>query len=579
MKNINLKIMAVIMVTAMVLTGCGLNKMVRSYDEMITYTPRTNPLEFHGGEIMVEVDGRVSEKYFHRSAIIELTPVLRYDGKEKELGMILLRGENTEGEGQVMNEGGAPSNFVISEEIEFEEGMENMELVVKGVLYKQGSDDKQELPVREGIAFGTVMTPNYIEKDEDISLAPHGYELETIITKKASIYFDYMKHNLNWRLALNQDEEAKAKIEALNEFLKQGWKLQSVEVNAWASPEGEVAYNEELSEDRAKTAERYIKNILNKEYKETEDDLAEVVANAKGEDFDGFMALLNASELQDKQAIANVINSQLAPAERERKIKDMTIIYGEIEKILEPLRRAEIIVEAFEPKKTKEEITELSTSNPSELDDKELLYAAVLTDDLDTKEAIYKAVTEQYPQNYAGFNNLAFVYLEKGEIEQAAAMLEKANQIEPDNGHVLNNLGVVASWTGDLENAKSYYEAAQGKGIRTNYNIGNIMIVEGDYTAAVSSYAGRTCRSNVALAHMLNDNYQAATTNIECVTPKTAHSHYLSAIIGARRDLTNMVYDNLKKAIELDPEYKEKAKNDLEFFKVRDQAEFQDIVN
>lgn len=574
MKNINLKIMAVMLITAAVLTGCGLNKMVRNYDEMIRYTPKMNPLELHGGEIAVEFDGRVSEKYFHRSAKIELTPVLKYDGKEKELSTIYLRGEKTEGEGQLINQG-APSNFNFSEVVAFEEGMENMELVVKGKIYKEGKeDDKTELPVREGLAFGTVTTPLTLEKDEDLALAPHGYELETTVTKSANIYFAYMKHNLNWKFELNKKEDNKKAIEDLEKFIEKGWKLKSVKVNAWASPEGEVAYNEELSEDRAETATKYINNLLKKAYEEVS---VKTVSEAKGEDFDGFMKLLNASDIQDKQAISNVINSELAPAERERKIKDMTIIYEEIEKILEPLRKAELIVTVYEPKKTKEEIAELSTSDPSQLDCKELLYAATLTDDLDTKAAIYKSATELFPENYRGFNNLGYVHLKKGEVDKAAEILEKANQVEPDKGCVLNNLGVVAAWNEDYENAKSYYEAAQGHGVRTNYNIGNLMIIEGDYEAAISSYSGRTCTYNIALAHMLNENLTAATTNIECA-PKNAKTHYLSAVIGARRDLNNMLYDNLKKAIELDPTYKERAKNDLEFYNFTDKAEFQDIV-
>ncbi len=573
MKNFNLKIMAVMLVTAAVLTGCGLNKMVRNYDEMIRYTPKTNPLELHGGEIAVEFDGVVSEKYFHRSAKIELTPVLRYDDKEMELSTIYLRGEKTEGEGQVINQG-SPSNFSFAEVVTYEEGMENMELVVKALIYKEGKeDDKTELPVREGLAFGTIVTPTTVEKDEDIALSPHGYELETTVKKSTNIYFAYMKHNLNWQYKLNKEEENKESIKEFEQFIEKGWKIKSVEVNAWASPEGEVAYNEELSEDRAKTAEEYINKLLKDAYEEE----VEVETSAKGEDFDGFMKLLNASDIEDKEAIANVINSELEPAERERKVKDMTIIYEEIEKILEPLRKAELIVTVFEPKKTKEEIAELSTSEPSELDDKELLYAATLTDDLDTKEAIYKSATELYPENYRGFNNLGYVYLKKEDTEKAAEYLEKANQIEPDNGYVLNNLGVVASWNGDYDNAKSYYEASQGKGIRSNYNIGNIMIVEGDYEAAISSYSGRTCTYNIALAHMLNENLTAATTNIECA-PKTAKTYYLTAVIGARRDLNNMLYDNLKKAIELDPEYKEYAKNDLEFYEFSSQAEFQEIV-
>jgi tetratricopeptide (TPR) repeat protein len=289
------------------------------------------------------------------------------------------------------------------------------------------------------------------------------------------------------------------------------------------------------------------------------------------------MTVLNASDLRDKQAIANVINSQLAPAERERRIKDMTVIYGEIEKLLEPLRRGEIVITAFEPKKTDEDIARLSTQDPSQLDVKELLYAATLTEDLQTKLTIYRNAQRQFPQDYRGFNNAAYVLLRQGNAEEAARELEKAQQLAPNSGHVLNNLGVVASWKGDSENAQSYFEAAQGQGIRTNYNIGILMIKKGDYQAALTSFAGRTCTHNVALAHLMAGNESAAMTNLECAKESAAVA-YLKAVIGARRQNNNMVFENLRKAVQLDAAYKAEAELTVSLSVTFGVAEFQEIV-
>ncbi len=574
----NVKVLAVLLLVAAIFSSCGLNKMIRDYGDGISYTPQVNPLENHGGEVAVDVNGRVSDKYFHRRAKLELTPVLVYEGGEKELSTVYLRGDKTSGQGTVVNRGSATS-FAINDVVAFEEGMEASELIIRARVYREGREgDITPLEDRK-VADGVVNTSQKVDKGQDIALAPHGYEKETLVTRSASIYFAYMRHNIDWRLALNRKDENQKKIEELTDFLKKQWKLKSVEVNAWASPEGEVAFNERLSENRGKAAETYANNLFRRLERElsVEMEKPELKVTAKGEDFDGFMRLLNASDIQDKQAISNVINSQLSPAERERRIKDMTIIYAEIEKLLEPLRRAEVVVTAYEPKKTDEEIARLSTAEPAQLDVKELLYAATLTDDMQTKLAIYRSAQEIFPQDYRGFNNAAYVNLKLGNAEAAARDLEKANQLAPNNAHVLNNLGVVAAWEGDLDNAQSYFEAAQGQGARVNYNVGILMIQKGDYQAALTSFAGRTCTHNVALAQLMAGNEAAAMTNLECA-PESASVSYLKAVIGARRQNNNMVFENLRKAVQLDPAHGERAKTDREFIRYFNVAEFQEIV-
>ncbi len=579
MKNINVKFMAILLVAA-VFTGCGLNKMVRDYDEGIQYTPQINPLENHGGEVAVEVDGRVGDRYFHRRAVVEITPVLKHDGDETPLETIVLSGERTDVEGIQIERRGT-TTFNISDKIDFTEDMIESELYMTGIIYREGREDNaDELPEKK-VADGVINTSQRVDKDEDLALAPHGYEKEVIVSKSANIYFEYMRHRLDWNYKLNKEEERKEKIEKMNDFLKKGWDIKSVEVNAWASPEGEIAFNEELSENRASTGYDYWKGQFEKveeKLEEEEYEKPEIAVNALGEDYEGFMEKLDASDLPQKDAIRNVINSELDPIEREERIKDMTVIYDEIEKLLKPLRRAEIIIEAYEPKKTDAEIARLSTNDPEKLDDKELLYAATLTDCLETRLEIYNSAKELHPQNYRGFNNAAYVNLKLGNVEEAAEDLEKANQLAPNTGYVLNNLGVIASWKDDYENAKSYYEAAQGEGIDTRYNIGNIMIIIGEYDEALSSYADHSCTHNVALAHLMKGNEDQAMTNLECAD-ETASVAYLTAIIGARRDDDTMVYENLRKAIELDPEYKECAKVDREFIKYFETAEFEEIVN
>ncbi len=574
----NLKLLAVLLISAILFGSCGLNKMIKDYGDGVSFTPETNPLENHGGSVAVNVDGSISEKYFHPRAKVEITPVLVYEGGEKELNTVYLRGEKTTGDGVLVNKN-ATTNFSFGDEVDFEEGMEASELFLRARIYREGKEDQVVNLPEAKIADGVINTSQRIEHDYDLALSAHGYEKETTVSVDANIYFDYMRSNVNWRLPLNRDSENAAKIEGLADFIKRGWVIKSIEVNAWASPEGEVAYNEKLSEDRAEATRKYVDGLFTRLERElkTTIERPELTVVAKGEDFDGFMTVLNSSDIRDKQAISNIINSQLEPAERERRIKDMTIIYAEIEKLLEPLRRGEIVITCFEPKKTDEEIATLSTSNPSELDVKELLYAASLTENVDTRLAIYKSAQQLFPQDFRGFNNAGYINIEMENIDEAAKDLEKANQLAPNNGCVLNNLGVVAAWESDMENAQSYFEAAQGQGINVNYNVGALMILKGDYPAALSSFAGRTCTHNVALAHLMAGNEDAAMNNLECAE-ETAHVAYLKAVIGARKGNNTMVFDNLRRAVQLNPELKEVATKDREFIKLFQVAEFQEMT-
>ena len=567
------------LITAVIVSSCGFRQMVKNYESGVSYAPEVNPLENHGGQVAARVQGNILDGYFHRKAVLELTPVLKHEGGEEVFPTLTLRGSRTTTEGTMVNRDRA-SSFHLNNVVAFQPEMLASELYVRARIYKEGRSDNATVLEERKVADGVINTSQMVMHDQEPFLAPHEYEKETIITRKGSIYFAYMRHNLNMRYALNTTPEAQAALKEVEELLKREWEIKSIEVNAWASPEGEVAFNEKLSENRSKTGERYALDMYRRLDREMGKslNLPAPVVSAKGEDFEGFMTKLNASNLPDKQAIANVINSQIAPAERERRIKDMTLIYAEIEKILEPLRRAELVVQVYEPKKTDQEMMTLAVSNPSQLDEKELLYAATLHDNMDTKLNIYKSAQRLFPNSYKGYNNAAYVYINKGDNAAAASELERANQLSPGMPCVQNNLGILAARAGDDASAKSFYEAAKARGLNSDYNLGISLIREGVYQAALNGFAGRTCTYNIALAQLMNGNADAALSTLNCA-PESAKVSYLKAVVYAQRDNANQVYENLGKAIQQDPSLKEVAKKDRQFIRYFSASQFQNLVN
>jgi len=367
--------------------------------------------------------------------------------------------------------------------------------------------------------------------------------------------------------------------------MEKGWVVKNMIVDGWASPEGEETFNQGLSEKRAKTAVNYMKKRIEKAAKKNDLmdkemlDQIEVIENANGPDWNGFMKAVEASNISDKNAILNVINSASGAAEKESEIRNMILIYPELERdILPPLRRAIIDVNTYEPKRSAEEIANLSTSDPTQLSLAELFYAATLTDDNGTKRVIYASIMDQYPKCYRGFNNGAAVELEDGNLDEAKTMLDKAVELKDDSYQIWNNMGVYYAMSGDYENAKKSFAKSEELGGDVSYNMGLVNIYYGNYAAAVSNLSGHDCDFNLGLAQLLNGDNNAAKNTLQCVKPQDAETNYLQAIVSARMDDKEATLDYLGKAFKQAPEMKEKAMYDREFIKFYKEPDFKALV-
>jgi len=583
MRSISVKFMAAMIVVAAVFSGCGLKKMVKKY-ETVSYTVTPEVLETNGGKIAVKIKGTIPAKYFAKKATIEFTPVLTYANGTTKLKSITIQGEKAQGTGTTIKKKTGGS-FSYDDVITYNPDMNKsvLSVNVKATLKKK----TQALGERK-LADGVIYTSERIEKEGDIFLVEHGYQKETFVTKDAEIFFEKNKSDLNLKLALNKDEANAAKLKSFVEFLQKEWKIKTIDINGWASPEGEETNNAKLSENRSKTAETYIKDALKEiarnkakakkekiDEKKLEADMPTATLTAKGEDWAGFTKTIGSSTIKDKDKILNVVNSEPDQTKKEKAINDMIVIYPEIEEaILPSLRRAPITITYYEPKKTDQQMAMLATTTPDSLKKEELLYAATLTEDLNTKLKIYESATKIYANDWKGYNNAGYVCLKLGKLDDAISYLEKANTLMPNNGDVINNLGVASLWKKDYDKARTYFETAIGLGMTEGFNLGPCFIKTGDYAGAVSSYKDKTCTHNIALAQLLSGNSASAATTLNCADPKTAAVYYLLAIVGARTGNTALIYENLPKAIAADSAYRDQARDDREFLKYETNSDF-----
>jgi len=574
-----------------------LKKMKKNYST-VTFKAEPDPLEAHGGKVAVKITGTFPEGYFSPKAAMYMEPYLVCEGVQMPMKPILLKGTDVGGEGIVISKDGG--SFTYETVVDYNENCKVTELYVEPVIFVPKGDlpadlnkekilqnyKKTALLDARKLADGTIITASRFVFNQTGSIVPHGYEKVTILTKDAKIYFEVNKHNLNWNVPLNKDEANKAKLTELIDFLGLGYKIKDINIDGWASPEGEETFNQGLSENRGKTANTYlvdkIKGLIKAKdskltIKDAEKDITYNLVH-HGPDWNGFINIIQNSDLKDKNIILNVVNSAGTPAKKEQEIRNMIAIYPEIEaKYLPPLRRAEIVVNCFQPKKTDEEIAQLSTTNPRALDEKELLYAATLTKDKKVQLDIYKSAINIFPDSYKGYANAGAIEVETNDLKAAKAHLEKALSLNPNSGEVNNNLGIVYALEGNYAKASELFTKAGQLGTDATYNLGVISIQKGEYSKALSQFGNKTCDYNVALVYIATKNYPPAEKQLSCA-PEDAATYYLKAILGSRTANTTMLFDNLGKAIKMNPAYKEEAKIDREFIKYFADPTFVDLV-
>jgi Tfp pilus assembly protein PilF/outer membrane protein OmpA-like peptidoglycan-associated protein len=549
----------------LILTGCGLGKMIKKYPE-VSYTLTPRVLEVHGGKVPVNIKGSFPAKYFHKKATATFTPVLKFEGGEVSLKPMTLIGEAAEGEGQKISyvSGGG---FSYVDTIEYKDAYKKSELSAK-VSAAMGSKTA-DFDTRK-LGDGCITTSNRVTRDEDIRYGADKYEKETIISQKAEIYYPIQSS------AIPQRSMRSKSIKELQAFIKNKYKTQGISITAWASPDGPVDLNDKLSAERTNSAYKYVRRQLQRMRLEGANDESLYNRMSKGEYWDGFNKLVGISDIEDKKLILDIVNRHSDVKKREQEIKNLAVVYLTLAKdILPKLRKAELIVSSYEPKKTDAEIDTLAYSDPDTLDVEELFYAASLTEDAGNKMKVYSSAAEIHSNDWRGQNNIGCLELEGGNMDNAKTAFE-ASKAKEASAEVLSNLGVHSSWTGNLEAAKTNYEDSRSAGGDVGNNMGILLLKSGDYDAALESF-GANCSYNIALTNLLTNDLDKAKAQCDCAEQNAATA-YLKAVVGARMGDVGMLQEGLKSAIQMDVSYRREAMEDLEFAKYWEAAEFKSAI-
>lgn len=558
------------LLSLLVILFCSCSSKMREIPaDYFTVTPSV--LEVVGTEIPVTIDGKFPAKFFNKKSVLVITPVLKYDGGVATAESVTFQGEKVRGNNRTIlyDKGG---NFTIKMAFDYIPAMEKASLYLRFNVKK--GDKVYSIPEVK-IADGCISTSQLYRttaKTANIALGEDAFQRVIKQAKEANIMFLIQQTNL--RAAELNSDEMKDLVAAMKDVATdvENKVIDNVEVSAYASPDGGMSLNTDIATGRENNTSKYVRKQMDKAKLE-----GYVDTDYTAEDWDGFRELVSKSNLPDKEIILRVLSMYSEPEEREQQIKNISSVYSELaDEILPQLRRARITLNYQLIGRSDDEIVEQFAADPKVLSLEEILYSAILTDDVNKKKEIYSTATTLYPADYRGYNNLGVLAYNAGDYDTAADYFAQAAKVDKNAPEVNVNFGYMELLKGNVAAAESHI-AVGANAKAGDEALGNLYIAQGLYGRA-AYLLEKNATNSAALAQMLDGDYSTAKRTIASIQEPDATTHYIKAVLGARTGNASLIYDGLRSAIKLDPSLATKALNDLEFAKYANDQAFKSIL-
>ena len=515
------------------------------------------PLEAVAGEVPTTINGVFPEKYMKKKAVVTVTPVLKYEGGEAVGQSSTFQGETVEGNGSEIS-------YRLGGSYTMKANFQYVPEMLKSDLYVRfdAKLGKKTVSIPEvKIGYGVLATSDLLSRCT-ITASTAQDAFQRVIEQKQEANIKFLIGQANLRTSELSTVSIQDLVKILKEIndMQEERALQTIEVSAYASPDGSFELNEKLAEKRQDVSSDYLK----KQLKQIKMD-ADVDTKFTAEDWEGFQELVSQSNLQDKDVILRVLSMYQDPEEREQQIRNMSSVFTEIaEGILPELRRARLIVNYEVIGRSDEQILQQYAEDASKLSIEELLYGGnMLVEDAATRKKWYETCIKLYPNDYRAYNNLAQLSIMEGNTSAASNWLQKAKSVNAKAPETNANLALLALRSGDTEQATALLGQASGSDT-FNEILGNLNIAKGNYTQAQQNLA-KTQSNSAALAQILGKDYASAKKTLSAIRTPDATTAYLKAILAARTGDTGTLKSNLKVAIASDTTLKSRAASDLEF--------------
>ncbi|WP_266205267.1 tetratricopeptide repeat protein [Pontibacter kalidii] len=569
-------------------SGCTLQRMVKTAEKHQQVTVEPSPLATNGEQVNFELKAQVPEKLIREKEVYKLDVFYEYGNQKREnIGTY-----NFEF-GEFVYEDKKPT---ITRQLSFPYAPEKStgRLIVQGRAIDKKDNDIAYTDPKQ-VATGLNTTPLLLVRNNDFTFTADQYAEKADSSGKLIFYFEKNQSKL--------DDLSDEKLKVLDKYALDNVPSQHITITGMRAP-GEKSNN--LARKRAQTLEQYYRqktkaldysgkkvNITT----EVQEDLVPVLVQKLE---------TTALPKAQKQEVLAILQGEQSEQEKLQAL-EQTEAYSYLQKYVYPsLQTAQVAFNYNRSRRPDYELYLLAQRIANEevdadvLSEEELQHAATLTPILAEKRKLYEAAvktTDKWPAYY----NLGVVYNEmaRKDYRPAAkkALLEKAIHNLTFAGYrnptaeVYYSLASAYHQLGKYEQALEYYNYAVTLGGEEAMlqpifaDKAALEIETGRYDDAIASlrYAGDSYQTNMnlGLSYLLKENYEGAEEfYLKALEqkPDDALAYYSLAIIGARTQNEAMLEQGLRRAVNADNTYMQKAISDMEFESYRDKPAYKEAL-
>ena len=289
---------------ALMLAACGNPSKMAKHAEMVDTECTPEVLEAVNGKIAAQYSVEFPAKYFVSEAILDITPVMVYQGGEVAGPVFTLQGDKVMDNNNVISykNGGKASKAVV---FDYKPGMEKAVLELRATVYNSKKTKKYEFPINFKVADGTNCTYMLVKLEGTPSMEADNYQKIIREQKESQVLYTINQSNVrNNQLRTEQMKEFQQWLKDANNHERRT--IVSNDIIAYASPDGSENFNSKLSANRAKSAEKAFVKVISKkaEVKDIPLNVTQI-----SEDWEGFQELVQASDIQDKELILRVLST------------------------------------------------------------------------------------------------------------------------------------------------------------------------------------------------------------------------------------------------------------------------------
>lgn len=569
-------------------SGCTLQRMVKTAEKHQQVTVVPSPLTTNGESVNFELKAQVPEKLVREKEVYKLDVYYEY-GNEKRENIGTYNFEF----GEFLYEDQKPT---ITKQLSFPYTPEKStgRLMVQGRAIDKKDNDIAYTDPKQ-VAIGLNTTPLLLVRNNDFTFTADKYAEDADSTGKLIFYFEQNQSKL--------DDLSDNKLKVLDQYALDNVPSQSIIITGMRAP-GEK--NGNLAKKRAQTLEQqYRQKIKNLDYSGKKVDITTKVQENTLELLQGKIEATALPKTQ-KQEVLAILQGEQSEQEKLQALQQ-TEAFSYLQKYVYPsLQAAQVEFNYNRSRRPDYELYVMAQRianeevDADELTEEELQHAATLTPILTEKRKLYEAAvktTDKWPAYY----NLGVVYNEMAhkEYRPAAkkALLEKAIHnltfagYRNPTAHIFYSLASAYHQLGKYEQALENYNYAVTLGGEEEMlqsifaDKAALEIETGRYDDAIESlrYAGNSYQTNMnlGLSYLLKENYEGAKDFYMKALeqkPDDALAYYSLAILGARTENEQMLEQGLRRAVNADNSYMQKAISDMEFEAYRDKQAYKDAL-